>query len=252
MKLHYKKIGSGKPFVILHGLFGSSDNWQTIAKKIAEYYTVFSVDMRNHGHSPWSNQFSINDMTNDVKKLFLDLNINEVILIGHSMGGKVAMTFAQKYPEMLKKMIVVDIGIKKYPPHHQHILKAINAIDLNIIKTREEAKKHFLNFIESEDTIQFLLKNLYWKDNKLTWRMNISVIEQNIHNILNEIEQKECNVQTLFIRGDKSNYILENDFLDIETTFIDSQIITIPNSGHWIHAEQPEAFINAVLGFCLR
>jgi len=252
MKLHYKKVGQGKPFIILHGLFGSSDNWQTLSKKIAEYYTVLSVDMPNHGHSPWNQDFSIRSMTNDIKELFDDLELNDAILLGHSMGGKVAMTFAQDYPKLLSKLIVVDIGVKKYPPHHQHILKAINSLDLKTIQTRQQAQQHLTKHLESINVTQFLLKNLYWNNKKLNWRFNINAIEPNIHTVIEAIQKKECNVQTLFIRGEQSNYILESDFSEIETIFIDSEFATIKNSGHWIHAEQPEEFINTTLSFCLR
>lgn len=253
MKLHYREIGEGKPFVILHGLFGNSDNWQTHGKKLSEYYRVIMVDLRNHGHSDWSDEFSYELMTADLKELFDDLNLSDVILLGHSMGGKVAMLFAQKYSELLDKLIVVDMGIKAYPPHHQHILEALNTLDLSSIENRSQADVHLSKYIDSEGVKQFLLKNIYWVEKgKMAWRMNVPVLEKEMENILSAIEPIECFVQTLFIRGALSQYILDEDIPEIEEVFPDSELITIDNAGHWVHAEQPDAFMDAVLGFCLR
>lgn len=253
MKLHYREIGEGKPVVILHGLFGNSDNWQTHGKRFSEYYRVILVDLRNHGHSGWSDDFSYELMAADLKELFDDLNLEEVILLGHSMGGKTAMLFAQKHPELLEKLIVVDMGIKLYAPHHQHILEAINTLDLSTVENRSQAEQHLSKYIDSDGVKQFLLKNIYWVEKgKMAWRMNTPVLEREMDNILTAIERKECFVQTLFIRGGLSQYILDEDISEIEDVFPDSEFITIPDAGHWVHAEQPEAFIDAVLGFCLR
>lgn len=253
MKLHYRETGEGKPFVILHGLFGNSDNWQTHGKKLSEYYRVIMVDLRNHGHSDWSDDFSYELMVTDVKELFDELELRDVILLGHSMGGKAAMIFAQKYPELLDKLIVVDIGIKSYPPHHQHILEALNALDLSKIDNRSQADEQLTKYIDSVGVRQFLLKNIYWiEKGKMAWRMNIPVLEREMDTILSEIEPRECFVHTLFIRGGLSEYILDEDIPAIENVFPDSEFVTIENAGHWVHAEQPDAFMDAVLGFCLR
>ncbi|HNR85952.1 MAG TPA: alpha/beta fold hydrolase [Taishania sp.] len=253
MKLHYRELGEGKPFVILHGLFGSSDNWQTHGKKLSEYYRVVMVDLRNHGHSAWSDDFSYQLMVQDVKELFDDLNLQDAILLGHSMGGKVAMSFAQNYSEYLSKLIVVDMGVKAYPPHHQQIFEAITTLDLSKLSNRLEAENHLAKFIDSPSVRQFLMKNIYWKEKGvLGWRMNIEVLHREIETILEALDNKECFVQTLFIRGELSNYILDEDFTEIESIFPDSDIVTIENAGHWVHAEQQELFMDAVLGFCLR
>lgn len=253
MKLHYREMGEGQPMVILHGLFGFSDNWQTHAKKLAEYYRVILVDLRNHGHSEWSDAFSYDLMAEDIKELFDDLGLRKVILVGHSMGGKVAMLFAQKYDEYLEKLIVVDIGVKAYPMHHQHILAGMHAIDLEKIKVRSEAEAILKEHIDSDGVRQFLLKNLYWKEKgQLAWRMNLSVLEREMENILSALPEKEVMLPTLFIRGELSNYILDEDFDHIEELFPDSDLITINGAGHWVHAEAPDEFMDAVLGFCLR
>ena len=253
MKLHHRELGSGQPMIIMHGLFGFSDNWQTHAKKFADYYRVILVDLRNHGHSDWSDEFSYELMVKDLKELCDDLGLKNILLIGHSMGGKVAMLFAQKHKELLDKLVVVDIGVKAYPMHHQHILAGMHAIDLPKIQLRKEAEEILKRFIDSDGVRQFLLKNLHWKEKgQLAWRMNLSVLEREMENILSMLPEKEVMLPTLFIRGELSNYILDEDIEQLEDQFPDSEIVTLKNAGHWVHAEAPEAFVDAVLGFCLR
>jgi pimeloyl-ACP methyl ester carboxylesterase len=253
MELFSRELGTGKPLVILHGLFGFSDNWQTHAKKFSEYYRVILVDLRNHGHSPWSDEFSYQLMVDDLVELFNKLNLKDVILLGHSMGGKVAMHFAQSHPSILEKIIVVDMGIKEYPLHHQHILKAFDSINLNELSARSEAERILSSFIESKGVVQFLLKNLYWHEKgKLAWRVNFKVLQSAMPEILSSLPENEVLVPTLFIRGDLSDYILDSDIEEIENLFPDSQFVTIHNAGHWVHAEAPEEFTDEVLSFCLR
>jgi esterase len=253
MKLHYREFGEGKPLVILHGLFGFSDNWQTHAKKFSDYFRVILVDLRNHGHSPWSDEFSYKLMAEDLHELTEELQINSFILLGHSMGGKVAMHYAQNYENALEKLIVVDIGIKQYPMHHEHIIAAMHAIDLSVLKVRSEAEVTLRKHIDSEGVIQFLLKNLYWKEKGvLAWRMNLPVLEREMHEILAAVPAVEVMTPTLFIRGELSNYILDDDWNEIGSYFPDSDLVTISKTGHWVHAEAPEEFTDAVLGFCLR
>jgi len=253
MELYYREMGEGQPLMILHGLFGFSDNWQTQAKKFSEYYRVILVDLRNHGHSPWSSDFSYPIMVEDLVNLFQKLELQQVILLGHSMGGKVAMHFAQKHAHYLEKLIVVDMGVKSYPMHHQHILEAFNRIDLTRMSARSEAEQILKQFIDSEGVRQFLLKNLYWKEKgKLSWRVNFPVLEAAMPEILSALPQVEVFISTLFIRGALSNYILDEDVSAIEQIFPDSSLESIQNAGHWVHAEAPDAFVDCVLGFCLR
>ena len=253
MKLHYRELGEGQPLMILHGLFGFSDNWQSHAKKLAEYYRVILVDLRNHGHSPWSDDFSYDLMADDVFELCEDLKLEDFILVGHSMGGKVAMNFAQKHETLLDKLVVVDIGIKEYPMHHEHILAGIHSVDLPNITARRQAEDQMSAHIDSEGIKQFLLKNLYWKERGvLEWRMNVHVLEREMKNILSAMPQVEVSVPTLFIRGAMSNYILDEDIESIEELFIDSEIETIENAGHWVHAEAADVFLETLLSFCLR
>ncbi|MFT6500545.1 MAG: pimeloyl-ACP methyl ester carboxylesterase [Crocinitomicaceae bacterium] len=253
MKLHYREMGEGEPLMILHGLFGFSDNWQTHGKKLSEYYRVILVDLRNHGHSDWSEQFSYEIMSDDVKELCDELNLSELILLGHSMGGKVAINFAQKHEDLLKKLIIVDIGTKGYPMHHDHILQGIHSVKLEGVSSRRKAAEQMNEFIESEGIKQFLLKNLFWKEKgKLAWRMNIDVLERKMPNILGQMTDNEVMTPTLFIRGELSNYILDEDIEDLENQFPDSEFATVANAGHWVHAEAPGEFIDILLGFCLR
>lgn len=248
MKLHYKILGeTGKPIIILHGLFGTSDNWQTLGKEFSKNHKVYLVDARNHGLSPHDDEMSYVAMANDLKELIELEKIEKPIVIGHSMGGKIAMYFAQLYPELLDKLIVVDIGTKKYPPHHQQIFDALLSVDLNMINTRKQAEEIVSKHYSDKTMIQFLLKNLYWiEEGKLAWRMNLPVIIREIDNILVAVPQKNCNVSTLFIRGEKSNYILDDDWKGIQEIFTNSKLETIENTGHWVHAEAPMEFSNLV------
>lgn len=253
MKLHYRELGEGKPMMILHGLFGFSDNWQTHAKKLAEYYRVILVDLRNHGHSDWSDNFSYELMAQDVFELCEELNLEDLILVGHSMGGKVAMRFAQLHESMLEKLIIVDMGTKQYPMHHQHILAGIHAVDVETITARSQAEAQMRKHIDSEGTMQFLLKNLYWKEKgKLAWRMNVPVLEREMAEILVALPAGEVRTPTLFIRGELSNYIHDEDFQSLEDQFLDAEFVTILGAGHWVHAETPTEFLEALLSFCLR
>jgi len=253
MKLHYRQLGQGKPLIILHGLFGFSDNWQTHAKKLAEYFQVTLVDLRNHGHSPWSDAFSYALMVQDLHELFSDLKIASPILLGHSMGGKLAMHYDMAYPNFLDKLIVVDMGVKAYPAHHAHILAAIHAIDLTQMTARSQAEAILRTFVDSDGVRQFLLKNLYWEDKgKLAWRVNFTVLEASMPEILSALPSNESFTPALFIRGLLSNYILDEDFDQIESFYPDTQFASIPDAGHWVHAEATDAFLDVVLSFCLR
>lgn len=250
MKLHYRKYGEGQPLIILHGLFGSSDNWQTLGKKFAENFEVYLVDQRNHGHSPKSTEFNYQLLSDDLYNLIRDLELENIILVGHSMGGKTVMTFAQKYPEFIEKLIVVDIGPKAYPMHHNIILEGLNSLDLSIIKSRGQADKQLSIFIEDNGVKQFLLKNLFWVEKgQLGWRINIPVLENKMPNIIAAIPDKIVETPTLFIRGEKSNYIVEDDFQNIYDQFPNSEIETIYDAGHWVHAENPFSFYNMVKDF---
>ena len=247
MKLNFKKLGEGKPLLILHGLFGSSDNWGSLGKRFSEKNTVYLIDLRNHGRSPHSNEMTYSDMANDLLELIKDEKIISPTILGHSMGGKVALMFAKNYPEYLDKLIVADIGLKAYPMHHEEILRGLNSINLELTKSRSHAQEVIKKHISSLGIQQFLLKNLYWiEKGKLAWRMNLKQIENNIEEILKEINIENSNLKTLFLRGELSNYILEEDFQNIKAAFPNGEIKTIKNVGHWLHAENPNEFYKLV------
>lgn len=250
MKLHHRKLGEGEPFIILHGLFGYSDNWQTLGKRYAEHFEVYLVDQRNHGHSPHSDAFSYDLMADDLFELMTENKLSSAHILGHSMGGKTVMRFAQKYPHMADKIIVADMGAKGYPMHHGTILEGLQAIDLGKITSRGEADEALLSYIPEYGVRQFLLKNLYWiEKGKLAWRMNLPIIAEKMEEIIAAIPNQQVDVPTLFIRGEKSNYILEADYDSLHEQFPQCSIVTIPDAGHWIHAESPELFYSLTMDF---
>ena len=252
MRLNYKKFGNGEPVIILHGLFGSLDNWITLAKKLGENFEVFIVDARNHGQSPHSDEFNYNVMTDDLYEFILQNNIVHPIILGHSMGGKTAMQFAMNYPNKLSKLIVVDIAPKAYPIHHADILIAMLSLDFNKIKTRKSADEKLSKTITDFSTLQFLLKNLFWKDKEtLAWRFNLPIINATIDLMSGELENvSKFDQPTLFIKGEKSDYILESD-TDLIKNIFTKAVIKSMNSGHWVHAESPAEFLQIVNSFLL-
>lgn len=253
MKLAYREFGNGQPLIISHGLFGQSDNWNTLAKKFSEQgYHVFTLDLRNHGLSPHSEIWNYEAMANDLKEFINDHQLNNPILLGHSMGGKTVMFFEIKYTGIASKIIIVDIAPRAYRPHHQDVLTALNAVDFNQIKTRKEAEAILNNHISDFGTKQFLLKNIYWRDsenNLMDWRFNLKVINNNIDNISEAIPEGKSDVKTLFIKGEKSSYINENDSRDLKNHFTNCELKTIGDSGHWVHAEKPKEFFDCVMHF---
>ena len=253
MELQHKQFGEGKAFIILHGLFGSSDNWQTHGKKLAEYFDVYLIDQRNHGESGWSDEFSYDLMADDLHEFIQANNLKEIILLGHSMGGKTALRYAQKHPEMIEKLIIVDMGIKAYPISHDGIIEGLKSIDLSVIDSRSGASKQLAKHISNRSISQFLLKNLYWKEKgQLAWSINLSVLENKLPEIVKALPELETMVETLFIAGGQSDYILPEDHDSIRAIFPLADFFTIERAGHWIHAEAPEDFIERVLGFALR
>ena len=250
MKLHFKKIGEGAPLLIIHGLFGSADNWGTLAKKFALNHTVFLIDLRNHGRSPHDSIMNYDVMADDLYELIKQEKIVSPVLLGHSMGGKAALQFAEKYPKILKKLIVADIGIKAYPMHHDVIIKGLQNVNLNTVQSRSEATISLAEFVKEIGIQQFLLKNLYWiEKGKLAWRMNLNVISENIHKILKEIKIQNNPVESLFLRGEFSNYILKEDYTEILSALPNAKIQTIEKAGHWLHAENPLSFYEKVIDF---
>ena len=249
----YSKIeGEGKPFLIIHGFLGMSDNWKTLGLQFAELgFQMHLLDMRNHGKSFHSNEFNYEAMTEDVKAYVDFYKLKNITILGHSMGGKIAMLFATLYPELTEKLIVADIGPKYYAPHHQSILTALNAVDFSKQPSRAEVDEIISEYISDFGTKQFLLKNLYWVEpGQLGFRFNLKVFNDKISEIGAALPiENHFNKPTLFLRGDKSDYILDADFETIYYHFPEAKIVTIPNAGHWLHAENPKAFYCEVENF---
>jgi pimeloyl-ACP methyl ester carboxylesterase len=249
MKLFCRKLGQGKPVLILHGLFGLSDNWLSIGKRLAQSYQVFILDARNHGRSPHIKILDYQSMVEDIYEFLTDFQLREVILIGHSMGGLTAMNFALEYPHRVERLFVVDIAPKVYPVIHQTIIDALRSIDLSKIKRRSEADQQLAEFIPQKNIRQFLLKNLYRHEgSQYKWRLNLEFIVNNIENLGTGIYTKnaEYTKSTMFIAGGQSNYILEEDRHLISTLFPQYKIVTIPDASHWVHYDQPEKLLDAV------
>ncbi len=249
--LNYKKLGEGKPVIIMHGVFGSLDNWLTVGKKLAENFGVYLLDLRNHGDSFHDEDFSYDAMAKDLVNFIEAEKIEDPIIIGHSMGGKVAMKFAVNSPSLFEKMIVVDIAPRAYPPHHQKILEGLKSIDLGSLKSRKDADDQLSEFIPALGVRQFLLKNLTRdENNQFRWKINLPVIDAKIENIGEGLEDKLASDKpTLFIRGEKSDYISNKDNISIVSFFPNSEIKTVKNAGHWVHAENPEELIQYVEEF---
>ncbi len=250
MQLNFKKLGQGPKLIILHGLFGSLDNWMTFAKVMAEQHTVYLVDQRNHGNSPHAQDHNYEAMADDLLAFFEEHNIEEAKIIGHSMGGKTAMQFAAENPDKVVKLVVVDIAPKQYPVHHHEIIEALERVDLAALKSRGEADAALQMSLKDIGVRQFLLKGLARSKEGFRWKFNLEVLKDQIENVVAALDpQLGYDGQSLFIRGALSNYIMEKDTALIKNQFPEAHVVTIENAGHWIHAEQPEAFLKAIQKF---
>lgn len=251
MELNFKTYGQGFPVIIMHGMFGMLDNWQLIAKSLSENFMVYLVDLRNHGRSPHSEEFGYDIMADDILTFMHDNWIHEAHVIGHSMGGKVAMKLALKNPDMVRKLVIVDIAPKTYEGNHEAVLNALKGLELEKLNSRSEAEDYFRKCLEEESTVQFLLKNLTReKDGTYRWKMNLPVIIEHYPEILGfESDEDPFDSDTLFIRGDKSDYIIPEEFPKFLKLFPRAELKTISNAGHWVHAENPVEFINKLTEF---
>ncbi len=254
MKLFFRKFGEGEPIIILHGVFGSSDNWQTVAKRLAENYSVYVVDARNHGLSPHDDEFNYEAMSADLLELMDDQTIINPTLIGHSMGGKTVMTFASLHPDKIKQIVVVDIGPKYYPVHHEKIFEALFSIPLNDLLSRNDAEIKLAKLIPEITTRQFLLKNLYrTADNKFAWRFNLLALRHHIGNIgISQLNNTPFSKPTLFIKGENSNYLPHDDWDSILIPFPKAVLCTVKNAGHWVHADNADGFLECLEQFLNR
>ena len=254
--LHSKIYGEERtetPLLVFHGLFGMLDNWGSFGKEFGELMPTHLLDLRNHGRSFHSDSMSHDDLANDILNYMEFHKIEKANLLGHSLGGKAVMQFAMNFPEKLNKLIVVDISPKAYPPHHQGIIKALQTVDFSTVTSRQDVEKVLGDYIHEKFVIQFLMKNLYWTDDKkLAWRFNLSTLAGKYTEFVsNAIKYGVFNGPTLFIAGANSNYILPQDGLLIKQQFPNSNIIKIANAEHWVQANNPFDFNAAVKDFIL-
>lgn len=263
MKLFCRKYGSGPPLIILHGLYGSSDNWVSVAKSISGSFTVYLPDQRNHGQSPHNPVHDYDSMKEDLYNLAGELRLQKFFLAGHSMGGKTAVNFALTWPEKLYGLLVADISPfvsenrkSVVYAQHQTILNSILSIDISGIRTREEVEKLLSLTINSDITRGFIMKNLKREsDNSFSWKLNASALLENLDRIMegigpgNEDLVELTGFPVYFLKGEYSDYLPESDFPKIRKFFPAADFIIIPHSGHWIHSDNPEAVKECLMKF---
>ncbi|MGY5797157.1 alpha/beta fold hydrolase [Rheinheimera faecalis] len=252
MILHTEITGQGQAIVLIHGLFGSYENLGVIARALAGQWQVVNLDMRNHGRSDWHDSMSYALMAEDVKDTLDHLGLDQVILLGHSMGGKIAMEFALRYPERVNKLILADISPVQNRPRHHEILSALDGIDLNTLQSRQQADQQLALSINETGVRQFLLKSLYKEDEQFRWRFNIKALIANYQQLLEAPPSKgPYTGPTLFIKGAESDYLLPEHQSLIQQLFPHSKAKIIMGTGHWLHAEKPVAFAKIVTDFLL-
>jgi pimeloyl-ACP methyl ester carboxylesterase len=253
--LHSNIIGEGEPFLILHGFLGMSDNWKTLGSQYAERgYEVHLIDQRNHGKSFWSDEFDYSLLAGDLGNYMDHHNIEKATILGHSMGGKTVMEFACSNPERVTHLIVADISPKYYPPHHQYIIDALKALPLDKVKSRSEADFLLAKHLHDWGIRQFLLKSLHWVEKgRLAFRFNLEVLAEKMEEIGDSISgTKSFDGPTLFLRGSRSEYIIDEDLPMIKQHFPSATLETVSDSGHWLHAENPREFLKYSLLFLNR
>ncbi|MDT0558908.1 alpha/beta fold hydrolase [Ichthyenterobacterium sp. W332] len=255
MLLYSNIIGKGRPFLILHGFLGMGDNWKTLGKQYSnEGFEVHLIDQRNHGRSFHDDTFNYEALVKDLKYYCEHYDLKDIALLGHSMGGKTAMLFATEYPHFISKLIVADISPRFYPVHHDAILEGLSSLDFNDIKSRSSADKQLSNYVKEMGTRMFLLKNLYWiEKGQLALRINLEILKVEVSEVGEALPiYATFSKDTLFLRGDKSEYIGQSDETIIQRHFPNSNIVTIANAGHWLHAENPKDFYTTTLQFLLQ
>lgn len=253
--LHSKIIGSGQPLLILHGFLGMADNWKTLGSQYAEHgFEVHLIDQRNHGKSFHADEFDYEWLAKDLLAYMNFHQIEKAVLLGHSMGGKTVMQFACSYANKVEKLIVADIAPKYYPPHHQDIINGLTSLNFAKIKSRSKADEELAKHLSNFGVRQFLLKNLYWiEKGQLGFRFNLEVLKTKMEEIGENISSLDTFTgDTLFLRGDKSEYILQNDFETIKKHFPKASIETVSKAGHWLHAENPKEFFDKTINFLNR
>lgn len=258
MELFYRKLGQGKPLIILHGLYGMSDNWLTVARMLSDTFTLWLPDLRNHGRSPRSETHTYEAMAADMYEFIDTHRIENPIILGHSMGGKVVMKLVDQYPTLTDKICIVDIAPVNYSEfstieikQHQHIIDSLLKLDLTKIVKREDADAMLAEYIKENKLRAFLLKNLHRNENNdFDWLVNLPVLKTSLPHIINGFDgwnQKVIShVDAYFIKGELSAYIRKDFEAIIQHIFPNNQIISVPNSGHWVHADNTTYFVKII------
>lgn len=248
--LHYQEAGQGDTILLIHGLFGSLDNLGMIAKALKEHYHVVSVDVRNHGQSFHNNNMEYNELANDIIHVMDELKIKSAHILGHSMGGKIAMQLAINFPERVNKLIIADIAPVEYPPHHERIINGLKSINLTTTTTRKEADQQLAKYVETASVRQFLLRNLSMKNKCLAFKCSLNDIADCYPQIMAGFSLAQSySGDTLFIKGGDSDYIQATHKDIITTIFPNSTAKIIQGTGHWLHAEKPAIFNKLVLNY---
>ena len=249
VELYSTISGDGPAIIILHGLFGSTTNWRGIAKKLAATHTVYCLDLRNHGQSPWADNMSYTDLADDVVDFLNHNKLRRVAIIGHSMGGKTAMCVALNYPGLIDNLIIVDIAPITYNHSHADYVDAMRALDISAISSRTQADTQLGNSIPELPIRQFLLQNLVYSENEFKWRINLDAIAENMNSLMTFPTLQDMQVftgQALFVYGEQSNYLRSDHYDLIRKHFPYARFNGIPRAGHWIHAEQPQMFFRNI------
>lgn len=253
MKLYYQEQGEGPALIIIHGLFGSADNWRSMAKYFSRFARVISVDLRNHGRSPHSDEQNFELMAQDIIELMDGLGIHTANLLGHSLGGKVAMQCAESYPGRVTQMVIVDISLRQYFSPHTPLMDAMLAIDFTSNQQRQDVDEALAETIDDAAVRQFLLMNLKSDDDVFYWRINLPALKANYLNLMSAVcQQATITVPSFFVYGGASDYVTEEDMDDIKQHFTQASFYKIEGAGHWVHAEKPQLFKRVVEEFLIQ
>ena len=251
MDLHHKVYGSGETVVILHGLFGMSDNWKTIARQLSDNYSVVLIDLPNHGRSPRLDSFNLADIAEAVYEFLTHNWMYEIRLVGHSLGAKVAMTMAQQYPDLIEQLVLVDMGPQAYKSGHQLVFDALHNVDVANLTSRSEADAQLAEYINDAGTRLFLMKNLKRVEAGFEWKFDLPTLYRDYNEIIQPLNTDEIfSKPTLFIKGGDSNYLDYDVHAElIHSIFPTARLKTIENAGHWIHSDQPELLEKTLRSF---
>ncbi len=249
--LNYSRQGHGQALLIIHGLFGSSRNWQGLSKQFSAHYDVITLDLRNHGDSFHHAEMNYPVMAADVVALLDQLQLSAAHVLGHSMGGKVAMTMSHAYPDRVSKLVVADIAPVSYAHDYADILAPILQLDLTTVANRKQVDQALATSIPDPGIRLFLLQNLVFDQGRARWKLNWPVLQQSMSLITGFVDISDWHIPqpSLFIRGDLSDYVDAEHWQQIQQHFSAAQLVSLEQAGHWLHAEQPQAFLASVLSF---